>query len=99
MEQYFSFLRETSSESDVLCKHLLALAGSIAGSDSAEHDHSTAPSTAKHAGKTKAPFSHKAEELKEVSTNTVLTQTHRYQSQEQSCPCVFQIKQLQVVPR
>ena len=48
--------------------------------------------------KTKAPFSQKAELLKEVSAHIVLTQAHQYRTQEQSCPCVFQIKELWVVP-
>lgn len=47
--------------------------------------------------KTKAPFSQKAELLKEVSAHIVLTQAHQYQTQQQSCPCVFQIKELWVV--
>lgn len=68
------------------------------GSDSARYGHTTAPSTGKCAGKkTKAPFSQKAELLNEVSAHTVLTQPHQYQIPEQSCPCVFQIKELCVV--
>lgn len=70
----------------------------LAGFDSARYDHTTVPSTGKCAGKNQAPFSQKAELLKEVSAQTVLTQAHQYQTQEQSCPCVFQIKELWVVP-